>query len=109
MSVDTRKNISSPQRRGIRSQSSEVADWTQATCTIMLDAVIAAANRGGAIRFGYSKDGGAYAVGIYGDGEPYTEFVRPSEDIDKFLCEVKQYFDDLEVVAKPATFNGRAK
>lgn len=50
---------------------------------------------GGALRFGYSRDGGAYAVGIYGDGEPYTEFVRPGEDMDSFLEEVCELFANM--------------
>jgi hypothetical protein len=43
------------------------------------------ASTGGAIRFGYTSDGGAYAIGIYGDGEPYTDYVKPAEDINEYL------------------------
>lgn len=43
---------------------------------------------GGALRFGYTRDGGAYAIGVYGDGEPYTEYLRPSDDIEGFLQEI---------------------
>jgi len=55
----------------------------------LLQHVIATvAHTGGALRLGYTRDGGAYAVGIYGDGEPYTEYIRPSEDINRYLAEV---------------------
>lgn len=48
----------------------------------------------GAVRFGYTSDGGAYAIGIYGDGEPYTEYVRPGEDMDKTLHEMTLAFHE---------------
>jgi hypothetical protein len=42
---------------------------------------------------GYSRDGGAYAIGFYGDGEPFTEFIAPTEDVDEYLRGV---IDDYE-------------
>lgn len=72
-------------RRGVNRASSGIADWTTADAELVKRAIAEAALTGGAIRFGYSRDGGAYAIGIYGDGEPYTEFVQPAEDINKFL------------------------
>lgn len=88
--------------RGVRQKGGVAADWAQASPELLQSAICAAAKIGGALRFGYSRDGGAYAVGIYGDGEPYTEFVKPSEDIDGFLRDVEELFGDLEVErAKP--------
>lgn len=81
--------------RGLRGRSNGIADWTTATPSILIDAISSAAISGGALRFGYSRDGGAYALGIYGDGEPYTEFCKPSEDLDAFLLDVKELFDDI--------------
>jgi hypothetical protein len=49
-------------------------------------AIAAVTQHGFAIRFGYTRDLGAYAVGVIGDGDPYTEFIRPTEDIDAFLA-----------------------
>jgi hypothetical protein len=40
---------------------------------------------GGALRLGYTKDGGAYAVGIYGDGTPFTEYIPPSDSVEDYL------------------------
>lgn len=82
-------------RRGIDRQTSGVADWQQANSETIRTAIIAASAVGGALRFGYSRDGGAYALGIYGDGEPYTEFVTPSEDIDEFLQKVILLFEAI--------------
>lgn len=89
--------------RGVRSSHSGTADWAQASPEILQSAICAAASVGGAIRFGYSRDGGAYAVGIYGDGEPYTEFVRPSDDIDGFMRDVEILFLDLAIERKSST------
>jgi len=61
------------------------ADWATANAGKVLDAIGAVAITGCAIRFGYTRDMGAFAVGIVGDGEPYTEYVRPTEDIDLYL------------------------
>lgn len=61
------------------------ADWVNADAQMLLYAVAAIAARGGALRLGYTRDGGAYAIGVYGDGDPFTEYVRPSEDINVYL------------------------
>lgn len=58
---------------------------------LLLQALIAAVTeQGGAVRFGYSRDGGAYSIGILGDGDPYTEWVRPNEDLDGALREMAE-------------------
>lgn len=65
--------------------ANEVADWQQANAELVLRAIAVVGYRGGAIRFGYTRDGGAYAIGIYLGGDHFTEYVRPSEDIDSYL------------------------
>lgn len=65
--------------------NSERAEWRTADPAKVMDAIVAVTKFGFAIRFGYTKDGGAFAVGIIGDGDPYTEFTRPTEDIDLYL------------------------
>lgn len=65
--------------------ASQPASWDAADATKLAAAITAVTSHGYAIRFGYTKDGGAYAIGIIGDGEPFTEFVRPTEDIDLYL------------------------
>jgi len=91
--------------RGIRRPGGGVADWTSANGTTVIRAIATAASAGGALRFGYTPDGGAYAVGIYGDGAPYTEYIKPSEDMEEFLEQVIQLFetiaDDLKRAQKP--------
>lgn len=84
-----------PKSRGINRKSTATADWASADASILSRAICAAAITGGALRFGYSRDGGAYAVGIYGDGEPYTEFLKPGEDLDQMLVDIENLFIEI--------------
>ena len=61
------------------------ADWGSASADKVLGTIAAVTRTGCAIRFGYTRDGGALAIGLIGDGEPYTEYIRPTEDIDIHL------------------------
>lgn len=62
---------------------------------------------GCAIRFGKTRDGGAYAVGIYGvDKEPYTEFLPPGEDPVELLQELVDWMEGQPGALKSA---GRLK
>lgn len=80
------KTSAAEERRTRRNRpTGETADWGTVDPHMLLYAVAAIAARGGALRLGYTRDGGAYSVGIYGDGEPYTEYIRPSEDVNDVL------------------------
>lgn len=81
--------------RGLRGRSKGIADWGTADASLVVRAIERASFTGGAIRFGYSRDGGAYSVGIYGDGEPYTEFCKPSEDLDDFLRDIIELYESI--------------
>lgn len=74
------------------------ADYQLVNPDCMLAAVVAVARAGGALRFGYTRDGGAYAIGVYGDDSPYTDYVKPDEGIDEYLMDIameyKQLVDD---------------
>lgn len=74
----------------------EQADWGSADAAKLRDAIAAVAITGAAIRFGYTRDGGAFAVGIVGDGEPYTEYVRPTESVDLYLDGLISDFRDSQ-------------
>jgi len=71
------------------------ANWMDADGSTLIKAIDAAAASGGALRFGYSRDGGAYAIGVYGDGDPYTDFVGGGEDINEVLEEYTDLFVSL--------------
>jgi len=90
--------------RGINRKSNDTADWGKADSDLLKRAICAAALTGGALRFGYSRDGGAYAVGIYGDGDPYTEYLKPSEDLDTFIADIEALFEDIhDELMRPRT------
>ena len=64
------------------------------------DALEVMAPIGGALRIGLTRDGGALASGVYGLGEPYTAYIRPSDDLSLLLDELTNAFD---VLARPTT------
>lgn len=80
-------------RRANISTSQGTADWASVDGILLAKAVGVVARMGGALRLGYTRDGGAYAVGIYGDGEPFTEYIPPSDDIEIWL---KGIIEDYE-------------
>lgn len=61
------------------------ADWAAADASLMRDVVCRITSEGGAVQFGLTRDGGSYTIRILGDGEPYNEYVRPTEDINLAL------------------------
>lgn len=60
-------------------------DWTRAAALTM-----AIADEGGALRIGRTRDGGAWAFGVYMGDDYATEYVRPSEDFAQALSEIAQ-------------------
>lgn len=71
----------------VRQRETEPADWATADPALVLELVTLVGLVGGAIRFGYTSDGGAYAIGFYNGDERKTEYVRPNEDINTALRE----------------------
>lgn len=71
------------------------ADWGKCDAEQLRATVAAASIVGGALRLGYSRDGGAYAIGVYGDGDPYTLYHPPEDDIDELLVKIENAFTSL--------------
>jgi len=82
-----RKNL--PQ--GLKGASG-VADWMNADPTLMLELVNVVANEHGAVRYGYTRDGGAYSIGIYLGGESKTYYCNEAEGINESIRELIEYF-----------------
>lgn len=80
-----RENEPSKSRRRARRGTGEIASWETVDSALVLKAIAAVTQAGGAIRFGYTTQGGAYAIGFLGDGDPYTDYVRPSDDMTEYL------------------------
>lgn len=63
-----------------------VADWASPDAELLQTLIAGVTVHGGTITFGYTRDGGAYFVNFYVDGESIKEYIRPTEDIDAFLA-----------------------
>ncbi len=63
----------------------EQADWGAANAELLSQVIARVSARGCAIQFGYTRDGGAFVIRVVGDGEPYNEYIRPTEGIDIYL------------------------
>lgn len=79
----TQSNKAEKRRR--RATNTAVADWGGVDSELLRAVISSVTLGGGAIRFGYTKDGGAYAIGIYGDGKPFTEFAGSDTDPTEWL------------------------
>lgn len=78
--------------RRYQEQQSFNADWASVEADVIRNAIEQVGRTGCAIRFGYSRDGGAYAVGIVGDGDPYTVWGASSEEITEKLLKLTDSF-----------------
>lgn len=84
----------SRERRRKNRGAQQKADWTTVPSDLLQAAIAAVASAGGAIRFGCTRDGGGYAIGVLGDGEPYTEYLRPSDDVAAYFEELIHDWSD---------------
>lgn len=62
------------------------ANWETVPADAIRDCIVQISGIGGAVRFGYSRDGGAYSIGVYGlDTQPFTDYLRPGDDVSAYL------------------------
>lgn len=76
------------QRRRARSQV-DVDDFPASEFMITLRAAIAV---DGALRVGVTRDGGAWAIGVYGLGEPFTEHANSGQMLADLFEELQVEF-----------------
>ncbi|MBT8449369.1 MAG: hypothetical protein KJO69_06745 [Gammaproteobacteria bacterium] len=72
------------QRRRNRGTTTVVTDY-ESFNSDLLKRLIAVVAKHGTITFGYTRDGGAYYINYWVDGESFKEYLRPTEDADAFL------------------------
>jgi len=84
---DARKQLVGLQQTSRRANrhKDQHADYSTVDADILLRAVTNVTTAGCAVQFGYTKDGSTFVVRIVGDGEPYNDFIRPSEDVNSYL------------------------
>lgn len=64
---------------------SAVADWQSADANLVLRLVCVVGVVSGAVRFGYTRDGGAYSIGIYLGADSKTYYCNNAEGINDEL------------------------
>jgi len=75
-------------RRRTRNKPKELVFWTDVPGEDILNVIAAIDRFGGAVRFGRNRAGTAYAVGIYGDGDSFTEYHEGSAGVSDWLAEI---------------------
>lgn len=94
MAAKNSKNNVSGSKSRRRRRGSTKADWTAVDPRAVARLIVIVAGFDGAVRFGNTSDGGAYAIGIYGDGDkPYTEYISGSLDITDELDRLCDEFE----------------
>lgn len=87
------KLAKSERRVQVPGQHNGPVSFRNVTPGVLIDTLQTVALAGGALRLGFTRDGGAFAFGIYGDGDSYTVYCPPSENVDDFLRSIRDGFD----------------
>jgi hypothetical protein len=84
---ESRKNAAFEKRKkgGRTPAGGNVADWAGVDPEQLRRTVASVCVTGDAIRLGYTRDGGAYAVALLHNGESATDYISPNDDIDAYL------------------------
>lgn len=83
-------------RREQRQNDRVAVNVEDLNCPELMYALRAIIGAGGALRVGTTRDGGAWAFGIYGDGgDPYTDYLRPAEGVAEYLADLGDYFEGV--------------
>jgi len=75
-----------------KSLGNGTADWASVDGGMVVRAVAALGAHGGAMRLGYTRDGGAYAIGIYDGDDKQTVYVSPNESVEEVLQEIIDHY-----------------
>lgn len=70
-------------------------DWTAMDAGRILEIIGLVTSRGGAIRFGYTRDGKACSVGVYLGEQRDTLYLRPNGDIEEIWTLIESTFEAL--------------
>jgi len=93
--TDTGRSNTPPQRSARRRNRGNVgqADWSAASSELVLRLIVSVAKIGGAVQFGYTQSGDSYVIRVLGDGEPFNEYLRSTEDVDLWLESFAQDYE----------------
>ena len=94
-SADVNRRI----RNSNRGTSAEFAEYDACDAGLLQQAIANVTKRGCAIQFGLTRDASTFCVRIVGDGEPYNEYCRPTEDFDIYLRGLISDFEAIDPTA----------
>lgn len=92
---DSTKKIKAEAKKALpktSGRSGSVADWHNANAALVLQLVCDVAMEGGAVRYGYTREGGAYSIGLYLGDDSKTYYCNDAEGINDQLQELIEYF-----------------
>jgi len=78
------------EQRSRRASAAGTVDWNSFPWLEAATLVEALAREGGALRLGQTRDGGAWALGVYLGDDYATEYVKPQEDTQVALAEIAE-------------------
>jgi len=70
-----------------------VADWAGAESNLVLQLVCKVGFLGGAVRYGYTRDGGAYSIGVYLGDDSKTYYCNEKDGVNEQLKDLIEYFE----------------
>jgi hypothetical protein len=76
------------------------ADYAGVNREVLFDLILTATSKGGAIRLGYTRDGGAYAIGLYYGDDYSTQYIRPGEDFVDRVLGFTRMFESLPILSQ---------
>lgn len=94
-SAPTGQSVSRLAGFGSSNNQSVSFDWGEADPVLLAGVVVSVTRHGGLASFGYTRDGGAGTLTVFLDNERSTEYFKPSEDSDRKLGEIVDYFHNL--------------
>jgi len=74
--------------QAMRQSKGEQPDWARIRVELLGAFVAATTKDDGAVRFGYSRDGGAYCIALYMGGSPDTVYFHTDEEIEEYMNQV---------------------
>jgi len=96
MGRDKNEMRDGPRRPVLHSQSLTVSDWEGVNEKLLVHAIGIVSRKGGALRLGYTRDGGAYAIGVYAGANYWTDYLRPTDDPEEYLQSLIESFEEYD-------------
>lgn len=81
-------------RSNVSDDGGAIADWGTIDGSYVVDLIQVVSRLGGAVRFGYTRDGGAYSVGIYLDDDRETFYFKPGDDLGDAITRLTELLRD---------------